>query len=137
MKSVELLAHCQGKGEGCDYTIGCNQAFIDAYGETLQIAQAQLVEQIKDECGYQDDLESVEVYVFTHSFKLDMTLLKDKKTTVVIEKMNDEWIFIFEDGRTEDIEGTHGLSSSKAIRLAEQIAKNEDYEIVESLMIQQ
>ena len=134
---VQLLAVVQGKGEGCDYTIGCNQAHVATYGETLQIAQAQLVEQIKDKYDVEDQIESVEVYVFTDSFKLDMTLLKDKKTKVVIEKMNDEWIFIFEDGRTEDIEGTHGLSSSKAIRLAEQIAKNEDYEIVESLVIKQ
>ena len=96
---VKLLAVVQGKGEGCDFTIGCNQAFVNAKGETLESAKADLIEKIKCDYGFQDEIESVEVYVVTDSFKLDMTLLKEKKQKVIIDKQGDDWVFIFEDGQ--------------------------------------
>lgn len=43
------IAILTGKGEGCDYTIGCNRTTIEVNGETLEDVEHNLVQHINKE----------------------------------------------------------------------------------------
>lgn len=43
------IAILTGKGEGCDYTIGCNRTTIEVTGETIEEAEQNLVQHIERE----------------------------------------------------------------------------------------
>ena len=57
-KVSHYIAILTGKGEGCDYTIGCNRTTIDVEGQTLKEAEHNLAEKICYEYGDFSELES-------------------------------------------------------------------------------
>ena len=42
--------YLKGQGDGCDYTIGCNEKLIQLRAASLELAKAEAAEKITDRC---------------------------------------------------------------------------------------
>ena len=88
---MKFYAHLVGQGEGCDYTIGCNQVLRSLAAKTIEEARTEIAGWFTDEYYNPDsvanirilsvmDEEYINIYAFSEAKKLkEETIMKEKR----------------------------------------------------------